>query len=84
VEGVNIIVILFTSIVIADFGVGKDEISMVNALFEAILTPTGIGNPILVFIEFAVKDFVIAPTLIYPSISRSLKLLNPSGKIMKR
>jgi hypothetical protein len=84
VEGVNIIVILFISIVMADFGVGKDEISIVNSLLAAILTPTGIGNPILVFIEFAVKDLVIAPILIYPSISRSLKLLNPSGKIMKR
>ena len=72
------------SIVIGVLGVGKDDISIMNSEFAVIVGPAGIRNPILLFTEFAVKGLDALPTFNWPSISRSLKLLNPSGKVMKK
>ena len=75
---------LFMSIVVVALGVGRDEIEIVNGVLAGIADPAGIAKPSFVLVLDAVNVFFVAPIVMSPSISRSLKLLNPSGKVKNR
>ncbi len=81
-EGVKINTALFMFIDIAVFGVGNDDIYIVKSRFAGMFIPKGILNPILVLTEDAVNVLTSVLYLICPSIGKSLKLLNPYGKVI--
>jgi len=64
-------------IVIAAFGVGREEICIEKGELAGIVIPVGTANPALVLTTVAVNVLLRAPKTISPSISISLKLSNP-------
>lgn len=77
----NVIItyISFISDNIDTFGVGNDDIWILNYVFAIIFIPDGTYNPILVLITLATNGLDTLAYIISPSIGISLKLLNPLG-----